>query len=275
MRSEQYEIGVYRPESPETESRMLLRTWDGETLLRSVPWLRLQNRNGWHIYIRPSGEHELSLVDDLTSEAIAAMKQEGFHPAVVVQTSLGNYQAWLRHGERLEQQVSTAAARALAEKFGGDGGAADWRHFGRLSGFSNRKPSHQDVVTGLYPFVRLVEAEGAVYPAAAPFVAEIRRQVERRNQERARLDTRRPVADPGPLRTIEAFRADPRYAGDGNRIDLAWAIHALSHGAAQEEVAAAIRSRDLSKKGSQRRQDAYVERTLVQAARRLGAERGR
>jgi hypothetical protein len=114
-----------------------------------------------------------------------------------------------------------------------------------------------------------------VYPAAARFVAEIRRQVERRSQERARLDTRRPSVDPGPLRTIEAFRADRRYAGDGNRIDLAWAIHALSHGAAEEEVAAAIRSRDLSKKGSQRRQDAYVERTLVQAARRLGADRGR
>ena len=275
MSSEQYEIGVYRPESAGTESRMLLRTWDGDTLLRSVPWLRLQNRNGWHIYIRPSGEHELSLVDDLTSEAVAAMKRDGFHPAVVVQTSPGNYQAWLKHGERLEQQVSTAAARALAEKFGGDGGAADWRHFGRLSGFSNRKPSHQDVVTGLYPFVRLIEAEGTVYPAAARFVAEIRRQVERRSQEKARLDTRRPGVDPGPLRTIEAFRADRRYAGDGNRIDLAWAIHALSHGAAEEEVAAAIRSRDLSKKGSQRRQDAYVERTLVQAARRLGAARGR
>jgi hypothetical protein len=254
---------------------MLLRSWDGETLLRSVPWLRLQNRDSWHIYIRPEGEHELSLVDDLTSEAVSAMKLGGFDPAVLVQTSPGNYQAWLRHGERLEREVSTAAARALAEKFGGDKGAADWRHFGRLGGFSNRKASYQDVMTGLYPFVRVIEAEGRVYPAAGVFVAEIRQQAERRNQERARFGLSGIGADSGSLRTIEAFRADARYGGDGNRIDLAWAIHALSHGANEDEVAAAIRSRDLSKKGTQRRQDEYVERTLRQAARRLGADLGR
>ena len=69
------------------------------------------------------------------------MKQAGFGPAAIVETSPGNYPAWLKHPERLSKEVSTAAARALAEKFGGDRGAADWRHFGRLSGFTNRKAS--------------------------------------------------------------------------------------------------------------------------------------
>jgi len=132
MGSEHFEVGVFRPASPGSEARMLLRTWDGETLLHSILWLRLQNRNGWHICIRPENEHELSLVDDLTSEAVEAMKGDGHQPSAVVQTSPGNYQAWLKHGQHLEPKVSMTAARALAEKFGGDNGAADSRHFGSL-----------------------------------------------------------------------------------------------------------------------------------------------
>ena len=102
------------------------------------------------------------------------MKGSGFDPAVIVETSPGNYQAWLKHPERLGKEVGTAAARALAEKFGGDRGAADWRHFGRLAGFTNRKAKYLDASTGLYPFVRLIEAGGEVYPEAERFLAGVK-----------------------------------------------------------------------------------------------------
>jgi hypothetical protein len=254
---------------------MLLRNWDRESVLRSIPWLRLQNRNAAHIYVRPSGEHSLSLVDDLTIEAVTAMKEHGFHPAVVVETSPGNYQAWVRHEEVLKKETSTAAARALAEKFGGDKGAADWRHFGRLSGLVNRKAKYRDVVTGMFPFVRLIEADGRVYPEAERFVAGIRRELEDRRRERAQLSRRALDRQHGPLKTIDAFRADPRYAGDGNRVDLAWATYALANGASERVVSTVIRSRDLTKKGDERRQAQYVERTISKAARFVEIERGR
>ena len=144
-------------------------------MLRSVPWSQLQNHNGRHIYVRPNGEHNLGLVDDLIADAVAAMHREGFDPALMVETSPCNLQAWLKHPEQLDKQLSTETARALAERFGGDTGAADWRHFGRLSGFANRKPKYQDVTTGLYPLVRPVEAEGTVYPRADHFPASVRR----------------------------------------------------------------------------------------------------
>lgn len=115
---------------------MILRVWNAETILKSVTWLRHKNRDGRNIYVRPRGEHDLSMVDDLTTDAVLAMRKTGFDPAVIVETSQGNFQAWMKHPERLSKQVSTATARALAEKFGGDHGAADWRHFGRLSGFT-------------------------------------------------------------------------------------------------------------------------------------------
>jgi hypothetical protein len=75
-------------------------------------------------------------------------------------------------------------------------------------------------------------------------------------------------AQTSPLKSIEAFRADTSYAGDGTRIDLAYAIYALSHGLDLEAVSDGLRSRDLTHKGSERRQEEYLERTIRKA---LGA----
>jgi len=69
------------------------------------------------------------------------------------------------------------------------------------------------------------------------------------------------------------FRADARYGGDGTRIDLAYAVYALSRGVTATEVEAAIRSRDLSHKGTERRQNDYVERTIKKALASI--DRGR
>ena len=277
MGCELCEVGVFRAATAGTDANMLLRVWDQNTLLRSVPWLQAQNHDGRHIFIRPKGEHNLSMVDDLTADAVAAMDREGFDPAVVVETSPSNFQAWLKHPEQLDKQISTATARALAERFRGDAGAADWRHFGRLSGFFNRKSKYQDATTGVYPLVRLIEAGGKVYPRADQFLASVRRSVEERRQafERLRLQTTM-FLTVRQRKTIDSFRSDPRYANDGNRIDLAYVVYALAHGATEAEVAAAIRTRDLSKKGAERRQQDYIERTIRKAgANLLEPSRGR
>jgi hypothetical protein len=203
------------------------------------------------------------------------MKRAGFSPAVVVETSPRNYQAWLKHPERLSKEVSTATARALAQKFGGDRGAADWRHFGRLAGFTNRKDKYFDASTGLYPFVRLVAAAGEVYPEAERFLAGVKSDLERRLAEREHLrqHARAVTIRPQDLKSIDVFRTDGRFGGDGTRVDLAYAVYALSHGASAEEADAAIRSRDLSHKGNERRQNDYVERTIKKALATI--ERGR
>lgn len=62
--------------------------------------------NRGHIYLRPSGSHELSLVDDLETDAITRMKAEGFEPVVVVETSPRNFQAWLKHRQVLDEATS-------------------------------------------------------------------------------------------------------------------------------------------------------------------------
>jgi len=276
MAADVFEIGLFKPDAGATESVMIPRVWGAEAILRSITWLRLQNRDGRNIYVRPKGEHDLSLVDDLTKDALSMMKAGGFNPAVVVETSLNNFQAWLKHPERLSKEVSTAAARALAEKFGGDRAAADWRHFGRLAGFTNRKAKHLDTSTGLYPFVRLIEAEGRVYPEADRFLAVVKNDVAQHKADRERVREQLAKMEPAlrnDLKSIDTFRADSRYAGDGTRVDLAYAVYAFAHGATRSEVAAALRSRDLTHKGNQRRQNDYVERTIKKALSTM--ERGR
>lgn len=99
--------------------------------------------------------------------------------------------------------------------------------------------------------------------------------VERRHAEWEQLRQRAKMVTirHQDLRCIEVFRADSRYGGDGTRVDLAYTVYALSHGATAAEVEIAIRSRDLSHKGNERRQSDYVVRTIKKALATI--ERGR
>jgi hypothetical protein len=112
------------------------------------------------------------------------------------------------------------------------------------------------------------EAAGAVYPEADRFLIGVRSAVE---EERRVREQRRQTVQPSrmpsstELKSIDSFRADPKYGGDGTRIDLAYAIYAASHGAGAAQIEAAIRSRDLSHKGREDRQAHYVERTIKKA----------
>ena len=123
MSASAFEVGLFDPTAE--HGAMLPRVWNLDTLLRSVSWLRLKNSQGRNIYIRPRGEHALSLIDDASPQTIELLKSEGFAPGVVIETSPSNFQAWLCHGQILSKQVSTIAARLLASRFGGDPASAD------------------------------------------------------------------------------------------------------------------------------------------------------
>jgi hypothetical protein len=279
MGCDTFEVGLFNPEARNSGPVMLPRTWDVEALLRSISWLRKENRDGRNIFCRPNGEHHLSLVDDLDSSAVMEMKRSGFRPALVVETSPQNFQAWLNHGRVLPRTLSTAVAKELAAKFGGDAVAADWRHFGRLAGFTNRKEKYRNASTGLFPFVHVVDNYGRPYEESVRFVELAERKLAIQNTERASLSKRLAASNqPSRLRDIGEFRADARYAGDGTRVDLAYAIYGLAHGLGPAEVESAIRSRDLSHKGTEKRQSDYVDRTIRKALLALDTqplERGR
>src|SRR5882672_6702273 len=92
MGCETFEVGLFNPEARNGGPVMLPRTWDIDALLRSISWLRKENRGGRNIFCRPKGEHHLSLVDDLSHSAVMEMKRTRFQPALVVETSSRNFQ---------------------------------------------------------------------------------------------------------------------------------------------------------------------------------------
>ena len=112
------------------------------------------------------------------------MTDTGFEPTLVIETSPRNFQVWLNHGRILSDHTfSTQAAKELARRFEGDPSSADWRHFGRLAGFTNQKPKRR-LRNGLPPFVRLHQCEGRTYTAAHDFLEEVK---SRTQSQRAKL----------------------------------------------------------------------------------------
>ncbi len=109
-------------------------------------------------------------------------------------------------------------------------------------------------------------APGCTYEAAGKFLDAVQSKLQVEAQRRARqpMATGRPERQES-LKTIEHFRANPAYGGDGTRSDLAFAIYALSHGVAEAQVETALRSRDLSHKGDEKRQMEYLNRTIKKA----------
>jgi hypothetical protein len=264
MGATSFDVGVKR-----FDGTMILREgWGAKQVLKALLWLRRENLNQGHIYIRPASLHGLSLVDDRTAAAIQRMKAEGFAPAAVVESSPGNFQAWLKHGQMLTEALSTRAAKQLAERYGGDLGSADWRHFGRLAGFTNPKPNRR-LASGLQPFARLLEASGRVYRQAPVFIAEVKAALAGDAVRQAVGATVRAGApELSLLRALADFYLDPRYGGDLHRADLAWARHAADMGLTASKIRSAImEARDLAKKGSPSRQRKYAERTASKALR--------
>jgi hypothetical protein len=265
MGCERFDIEVKR-----IDGAMILREgWGARQVLKSLLWLRRENLNRGHIYVRPAGVHGLSLVDDLKAAAIAEMKAQGFEPALVVETSPGNFQAWLKHGQVLNEATSTWVAKELARRFGGDPGSADWRHFGRLAGFTNPKPNHR-LESGLQPFARLIEASWKVYIRAAALIAEVQAAMAAvvisetggvgDGQGRAL-----PSRCLGRWQSSIGMSAMPENL---HRADMAWARHAAAMGFSAAEIRAELmRARDLSKKGNLKRQREYTERTAAKAVR--------
>lgn len=166
MGEPRYEIGIRS-----ANGKMQQREWTPAQVIKSIGFLAARNIDGAHIYVRSSGDGSrgLVLVDDLDGEALARMARDGVALACVTETSPGNHQAWIRlwtgdARDESESHLVTRIARALAVRYGGDRASADWRHFGRLAAFSNRKPEHEN--GGRWPLVRLVSDTGRGVDAA-------------------------------------------------------------------------------------------------------------
>jgi hypothetical protein len=263
MRAESFELLLLVLDEGR-EGSMLTLTAD--RILARLSWLKARNANGVNVNIRPKSSH-LVLLDDLATRQIEKMRENGFQPSVVVETSPDNFQAWLDCGEDLSDEEATAMAQLLARRFQSDVRAAGRRHAGRLAGFTNRKPNRR-LPNGLYPFVRLHHATAGVFRHAAALRDEARQQIEAKAKQPAAPVPAVPFwTSRSKLKSIVDFHNDVRYGGDLSRADYAFAIYAHSHGLSDSEIVDAILARDMRKKGNAAAQKRYALYTVRRARR--------
>jgi len=140
------------------------RIWDAGLLMRGsvVRFLRARNLQGHDIYLLPYAEHRnagyiLLDLDHATPEILPLMRSNGHEPCVMLQTSPGHLQAWIRvSATPLEPAIATSISKQLAHTYGGDLASTDWRHLGRLAGFTNQKPAR--CFPSGSPWVKVIEA---------------------------------------------------------------------------------------------------------------------
>lgn len=265
-----FEVGVL------SERGMLLRTWSAQEILKALDWLKRENRAGANIYVRANREQpsRLVLIDDLTRDALAQLRAGDHAPAVVVQTSPANWQAWIKLDENVPDQVRTEIARFLCRTYGGDPASADAGHFGRLAGFTNRKPKYLDAA-GLSPFVLLESYAGRPAPGALELVDAVHRELARLKQvaaavqrAAAHMPSTEQASELGEWyrRLWEYLEGEFGITFDASRADWLIAVRLYRRGHSYDDVAGLIGqySPGLDDRKAGHVED-YIERTVGKA----------
>jgi hypothetical protein len=239
-------------------------------IMALLPRAAAANARGGNIYMRlgPSVKDchpGIVMIDDLTVDAVEQLRMDGFEPCLVVETSAGNVQAWIRliAAGSVPYATMGVVCRHLARAYGGDERAVSPRQPGRLPGLTNRKPKHRQD-GGRFPFVKLVHAEpgrvassgsilldrltplgtGGAAAGAAPETPPVAAagMTELYQEVMALLEVIHAEQRERITREVEAGRRPPHAASE-SEVDFAVAVAALRHGIAPEKISVWIGAR--------------------------------
>lgn len=235
------------------------RTVNGLTLSLTSLLYRAEAK-GLDIIIRPRGKNETDLIqlDDLTAESVQKVRAFSF---VIIETSRGNFQAWL-----CVTDANEATARRLRKTTGADlhaSGAV------RLCGTTNHKKEYAPD----FPTVRLIESQ----PGRTTTAAEL--EADGLLMEPPTETTTTPPRVPCPHRFQSRTYPDygrclrdapERQRGqekDISRADWQFSLIAADRGFNADEIAA-----ELMRVSEKARQDGikYAERTARRAVESVG-----
>ncbi len=166
--ADRYRVTCIRLKRNGTKQAFILDKTDGaskgftpEELQARIPtMLRLQNRRE-NIYYTPlSATRHHILIDDMSRESMEKLYEDGFRPAVVLESSPDNFQCVLTI-PKLQSVHDRDVGNRLTEHLNrqyGDTKLSGCIHTHRAPGFGNFKPQHQREDGG-FPRVKLLAAE--------------------------------------------------------------------------------------------------------------------
>jgi hypothetical protein len=276
------------------------RLWTAAQLIHpaTIRFLRIRNRDGCDVYIHLYAEKRnpgYILVDlDHTDPAIVAtMRAAGHEPCVVLQTSPGNLQAWVRVSSTpIRAAVASQIGKQLAHLYGGDPASTDWRHLGRLAGFTNQKPQRRNR-RGYSPWVKLLHAHAGWASQSGALLETAEQRLRAHSSLSLMPHIPRLARAPGDATgtdrsarsTSTAAAAANLYAGWLHRLRILerypqpdWSIadkwiakELLLRGMPAPQVAAILRRDSPGFPRQHSHPDDYLRRTLARAARELEA----
>jgi hypothetical protein len=171
-----------------------------EEIMEAMPKLLSYVKYNKNICVTPmSADKHHILIDDMTSEKLKDLKEDGYSPACVVESSPGNFQAILTipkpetgDGEggnigcdpldMADREAANRLVKELNQRYG-DPKLSGSIHAHRLPPFPNLKPKHRRE-DGTFPETSLVEANGGICEKATSQLEEIRERLNREARER-------------------------------------------------------------------------------------------
>jgi hypothetical protein len=263
------------------------RLWTAAQLmhLATLRFLRVRNCEGCDVYIQPydpdrNAGYILIDLDHADAAILTHMRANGHEPCVVLQTSPGHLQAWVHvSATPLQPAIATAIGRQLARAYEGDGASTDWRHLGRLAGFTNQKPRRTP--GGTAPWVKVVYSRAGLARRADSLLQAAAEQTAPpahgslpgvRSDGTAAMHGSNPVAIPAEqasqiyqvwMRRWHIARRFPQP--DWSIVDLWVARALLAQGTPPAQVQAILRSGSPQFPRGHGDSDDYLRRTVARA----------
>lgn len=232
--------------------------------------LRFQKR-GENVYYTPlSDDRHHVLIDDMSRDSLKRLQEDGFQPAVVLESSPGNYQCLLtipKLGTEFDRDVGNRITEHLNREYG-DKKLCGCIHPHRAPGFENRKPKHKRE-DGTFPQVKLLFAERRECGKALALVRRIDREYaeaaeKRKTESRAFQMPDMRLGDPAAAyyAHLDNIRRHLTIE-DYSRVDAMIALRMRSNGHSRESVVETIRACAPTIRDSQagRNWQRYAERT--------------
>lgn len=259
---------------------MIKRDFNSDSWDKFRGFAARHNIKGDAVYIapHPDSEHAFILLDDLTSQNLNQMKIDEIEPAILVESSPNNWQAWVKLSDKpLTKQQRLEASRLLTKKYEADGAAIGSARIGRLAGFSNRKEKYRDA-RGQFPYCKLTETRAGVATnghlivlQANELIANSKASVERLKRKSA-IDSASDYlgfgASPTQIFQTEAKKILNRYGNetDLSRLDfmVCKTMHE-SHQFGSVQIAQALREASPNIDDRKHNIEDYIERTVSKA----------
>jgi len=177
--------------------------------------------------------------------------------------------------------VATSIGKQLAHRYGGDLASTDWRHLGRLAGFTNQKPQRRNE-RGHAPWVQVLYAQPVLAVQGAAFLDAANHGLPRPSQRTLADGTHAPISKVDAVAVSQAahlyadwlhrLRILERFPQPDWSVADKWIVkELLRRGMPAPQAAAVVRAGSPGFPRRHSHPEDYLSRTLARAVSELEA----